>query len=443
MSRIRSLRALAALLLFIGVAGCRDELPTAVGPGPFPAGTLLTSFVVDLPAAEYLELVGQFSGYTGVRDAPYLLVAHRFDGELEARTLKRLIDFPEAVSYTAAGTTVTDSVFVYTTGQLVAAVDTGAVAAPDGVTLRLHALTQEWDRSATWAFAVDTAGVQVPWTQPGGALGAELARTTWIRGDTLLGDTVRWEVDSLAVAQMAAEGFPGVAVVAEGQPARIQLGEISLRTGARPASRPDTAIAVTVAGGPDTFIFSPELPGPNGSWLIGGLASARTLFRLTLPDSLRACPPGTPEGAACPRHALRDVTLNEVSLRLEPVPVEGGFRPLRTKVVRVRSVSEPELGRRAPLGPPVLGRVPPGFTPLFAEVQLTPDLFVAPADTALNLVLTEHLRGLVARDTTEARVNAAFALVGEPEGVHFGHARFRAAPQLRIVYTLPAPRRTP
>lgn len=446
MSRLAFLTAVFALVVG-GTAGCRDQLPTATGPDQFPAGTLLNSWVLELPAADYLEQLGEFTGYTDVRDAGYGLVANLFEGGLQARTLARLEGFPDSVTYTAAGVTRTDSVFEYTDGEVVASLDTVASLVDGSVTLRLHAVTQEWDPgSATWTFASDTAGTTVPWTQPGASLGPELSRTTWVPGDTLQRDTIRWEVDSLSVAQMAAEGFPGLIVVAEESTARVQLGPISLRTGVRPEAHPDTVLAQTISGGARTFIFTPEPPqpaAPPGRWWVGGIGSARVLFRVTLPDRLRACPPEPLPGGACADHALRDVTLNEVALLLRPDTVAGGLRLLAPTIVRMRTVPEPELGRRAPLGPPVVGRFLPGLSPLFADAVVTRDLFSAPTDTVVTLVLTDHFRSAIARDTTEERVSTAFALLAEPEGARFGYSRFVSTPTLRIVFTLPVQRTSP
>jgi hypothetical protein len=447
MSRHFLVRYAALLLLAGGVSGCRDELPTATGPDRFPEGTLLTSLVVDLPAAEFLEYLGQFTGYTGVRQAEYGLVANQFDGVLQARTLSRLGAFPDTISYTAGGATVTDTVWEWAAGSVVATVDTVATQVTGSVTLRLHAAAQEWDPgSATWALAIDTAGARVPWAQPGGSLGAELGRATWAPRDTVLGDTIRWAIDSLAVAQMAADGFHGLVVVAEGAPSRVQIGPLLLRTGIRPASRPDTVLAQTIAGGPRTFVFSPAPPDagatPGARWMAGGIGSARSLFRVTLPERVRACPPGTPPGAACPERLLRDMILNEVALLLEPDTVGGGFRLLAPTVIRLRTLAEPELGRRAPLGAPALGgQTAAGF--IFAEGRVTRELFAAPTDTTLAILMTDHFRNLIARDTLQAPASTAFALLAEPEGANFGYARFVPTPRLRIVYTLPVQRTSP
>jgi len=432
---------MAAVLLLVAAAGCRDELPTVLGPDRFPAGARLTSVVLELSADQFLEEIGQFTGYAAARDATYQLVANNFEGTLQARSLVRLTGFPVAVTVPTGGTAVTDTVFTYTAGQIVVPVDTAATRVTGSVTLRLHEAAQEWDAfSTTWTHAVDTVGVRVPWTQPGGSLGPELARTMWMPGDTAVRDSVRWQVDSLTVARMASEDFRGLIVVAEGAPSRVQLGAFSLRTGARGASRPDTVISQVVTTALRAFVFTPEPPAPIGPWTAGGVRAARTLFRVTLPEHVAACPPGAAPGQACPQVPIRNVTLNDVSLLLRSAPVRDGFRPLAPVEVTLRVIAEPELGRRAPLGPPAFGRQVPGAPGQFASAVVAPSLFLEgsiPADNVVNIPVTDHFRGVLAQDTVAARASTAFALLQEPQGAAFGHVRFAASPRLRIVYTLP------
>ncbi|MBA4156133.1 MAG: hypothetical protein H0X65_01490 [Gemmatimonadetes bacterium] len=438
----RLCRVLPALLLLLA-AGCQDDLPTAVGVDRFPAGTLFTSIVLEFPAAEFLTPVGQFGGYTGIQNVGYGLVASRFDNELDARTLLRVAGFPDTITYTANGTQTRTADFVYGGGRMVARLDTLATATTAGVvTLTLRALTEEWDAgSATWELAENTADARTPWAQPGGALGRVLASATWAPGDTLLRDSVVWEVDALTVAAMAAPDFRGVAIVAGEMGNRVHLTGVTMQATASPAEQPDTVVTQVLSVSQPTVIFTPEFPETVSGWQVGGLTSARTLFRVALPDSVSACPPGTPGAGGCQRLALRDVNLNDVALLLDPLPVTGGFRPTSAIVARLRSVAEPELGRRAPLGPIVMSR-----PQQFAEALLAPELFAAPTDTTVVLGITQHVLDVLARDTAQAgttQASTTLALLAEPEAGTFGFARFSALPRLRIVYTLPAQRTSP
>ena len=96
----------------------------------------------------------------------------------------------------------------------------------------------------------------------------------------------------------------------------------------------------------------------------------------------------------------------------------------------MRQVAEPELGARAPLGSPIVER------------SIAPERFGAEPDT-LSFVLTNYIAAVIAQDTTAAGLSTALALLAEPEGGTFGHARLAETPRLRIVYTLPVQRSSP
>jgi len=441
MVRTRTIRVATALLLAGTVAACDDELPTGFGSDLFPEGANLTSLVFEIEAADFLETLGFFDGYFRASSAGYGVVANDFDGVLDARTLIRLLNFPVTASVPVEGApAVVDTIASFPSGELISPVDTLGSAASGPTTLRLHALAEEWDWStATWETASDTGGITVPWTVPGGALGEELSRTIWTPGGTSA-DTIRWQVDSLAIEAMRAEGFPGMIVVAEGAESRLRLVRFELRAEARPVSRADTTITVSVGLQAGTFIYTPDPPPPAGDWVAGGITAARTLFRMTLPAQLAGCAPGS----TCAPRPIRDVAINEVSLMLEPLPVPGGFRPLSPIEVGLRTVAEPELGRRAPIGPPAIGRQQAGFAPLFAEVVVAGRHFApGAADTVVTIPLTDQFRGALASDSTAAALSTAFAILAEPEGANFGQARFRPGARLRIVYTLPVSRTLP
>jgi len=122
--------------------------------------------------------------------------------------------------------------------------------------------------------------------------------------------------------------------------------------------------------------------------------------------------------------------------------VSPAFTTRDTAIFSVFTVTEPQLGRRAPLGSPVLDpsdRIFVARGALFAPQRAA---VLAPSDTVLELNLTSFAALAAAGDT----VPTNFALLGGP-GVGlgaqrpfdtFGVAAFRPEPRLRIVYTLPA-----
>ncbi len=416
-------RGIAAVLLLLSGAACRDQLPTAVDEDLFPGGIRAATYVLEVPADEVVEEIGRFTGYTSPLTAGFLLAAHQFDGTLQANTVARLTGFPDSVTYTVNGASHTDSVFVYGSGQVMAVIDTAASTTGAAVQFQLWTLTETWDlASVSWEAAVDTGGVTTPWQQPGGSRGRLLAEATWAPGDTVLHDSIAFAIDSLTVQEMATEGFPGILVTASSPDTRMQFSRLLLRTSVRPEGRPDTAIVQTISGGPQTFLFTPEAPEPLGVWQTGGVRSARTLFRVDLARRF-PCPAVTgrpPCVTAGDSLRLADVTLNQAALLLEPLPVGSGFRPLVPFTLSLRTVAEPELGRRAPLGERV------------AQASAEPQLFTAAGGSDVVLDLTAYIS---LRAVADSVVN--LAILAEPEGTRFGLAHFSAAPRLRLVYTFP------
>jgi hypothetical protein len=430
-------RALAfATLLSLPAVACTDDPPTATGGDLFP-GSLPSTFQVVLPADSFFRNQGSFSGYSDVGDVAYQLVANRFDGGLQANTLVKLAAFPTSFNYTQGGVARSDTLATLGTGSLVVRLDTLASTSSGPLELQLWQVGQAWDAAtATWTMAVDTAGGRVPWTQPGGSRAGLLSTATLAAGARTTGDSVLFALDSLEVQRIARTDFPGLLITATGAQGRVQIqsGGIQLRTGAHPRSAsPDTVIAVNVSPSSATFVYDPDQPAaPAGILQAGGIRSARTLLRVSLPTTLPVC-----QGGTCTRVSTRAVTLNEVSLLLTPTSVPGGFRPLGRVPIALRRVTEPELGRRAPLGQLVneLLGLDANARPVYGGSAF------APADSVHTVPLTSFAAGLVASDTTSfslALLSDPGALSGNSGALSFGPAWFTPAPRLRIVYTLPA-----
>lgn len=412
----------AALCAATVVTACSDDIPTASGEDAFPPQGRASTFDVLLSADSLTVEVGRFSDYTGPGDAAYLIVADDFGGVLDAHALVRFTDAPQSVQFSSGGTTFIDTAFVYAPGNLIARVDTSASAAA-GTVLQLWAVGQEWSpANTTWERATDST----LWQEPGGTRAELLSEAS---ATPSAGDSVLLPLDSAQVARIADPDFPGLLLTARGAPGRVRLTLAGLATALRPASRTDTTIAQTLMQGPRTFIFTPEPPRSVGAWEAGGIRSARTLFRLRIPDRISAC--GDPPPTSCGTVALEDVTVNSASLLFTPVPVPGGFGPLGTTTLSLRSVFEPGLGRAAPLGPLVTDQRFVGAATVFAQGRL------APGDTVVAIPIGQYLQSVARADSTAVTL----ALLGEPEAASFGVAWFQPAARLRIVYTLPS--RTP
>lgn len=426
MRTLRTLaRGAAAMAAFLAFTGCEDQLPTITGADRFPEGSLPTTVEVFLDPEQFLREDTVFTDFADPLDAPFLLVAEDFDGSLDAHSLARFTGFPDSVFFTVGGASRSDTAFTYGPARVITTVNASASSGP--ARLQLWTLEQPWDSAeATWTVAQRRGGAAVPWRVPGGTRGRLLAEATWTPGDTVARDSVVFRVDSLAVAQIASDGFPGLLVTSATPGTRVQLSRLVLETVARPAARPDTTLARTQSAGPQRVIFAPESPRPMSAYRIGGLPGARTVLRLDLSARVPGCanPATTP---ACPQIPLRDVTLNRASLVLQPLAVPAGFRPLGPTALRVRRVVETELGRRAPLGES------------FVVDSIPASAFASPAGEAVALELTSAVAQVAATDSAVITV----ALLAEPEGGQFGTLWFEARPRLRLVYTLPLRPRLP
>jgi hypothetical protein len=423
MTHARSAGMAAALSLSL-LAGCTDDLPTAGGTDRFPDGLAPTTIEVLFTAADVL--IGEaavYDNFADPRTTSYLLAAEDFDGELDAHVLARFPHFPDSVMYSVGGTVRTDSLFEYVSGEMTTVVNPAASSAEGGATLRLWAVEQAWDSSqVTWQNAADGQ----PWTMPGGTRGALLAEAVWTPGDTIQADTVIWQLDSLAVRTMAAEGAQGVMITSETPDTRLQLRYLELRPRVRPESAQDTTLAVAVGSTAQTFVFSPEPPVGSDVYRLGGITGARTVLRLDLVRNVPGCPGAGTFG--CDSVSLKDVTLNHAELVLQPRAVPSGFRPLNTSPFLVRRVVEPDLGRLAPLGQVILSDT-------VSAAMFAPDADPDP----LRVSLTTAIRALIQTDSTAL----SLALLGESAAGQFGYQWYEAAPLVRLVYTLPLTPRLP
>jgi hypothetical protein len=428
MPRRSGLCACLLALAIVAVAACEDESPTLTGDPFFPGGARPVTREVILPASEFLTPIGAFTGYTRPSQTGFLLVAEDFEGTLDAHGLVGFRgSFPDSITYVQAGSQRTAG-YVNGPGRLVMRVDSGATFPRSGaVTLRAWALTQRFDApSATWTLAVDTGAVETPWTEAGGTRGALLGEATYSAVEP--GDSVVLNLDSAEVAMLRDTTLGGLLLTTGTSGARVQISTsgLVLRTTAHPVgASPDTAIAQNLTPAQLTFVFTPEVPTPAGTFQVGGVRSARSLFTLDLDQPVPGCPPTE----TCGSVPLADVQVNRVSLLFRVLQPPPGFALLDSMAITLRAITEPELGRRAPLGEYAADRNPPGSLVRFFYHQ--------PADSVVEIPITEYAARLAQGDT----LPTSFALLSEGDlrgPVNFGLGVYELTPRLRIVYTLPS-----
>jgi hypothetical protein len=420
MQRRILLSGLLAAALAAATAACSDESPT-FGGDQFPPGSTPVTREVLIPASRFLRVLGSYTGYTRGSDAPFLEVAENYQG-LYAHGVTRFNTFPRTVTYRRGEVTKTDSAFTFAASRLVARIDTAASTGRP-VTLQVWQGTQRFDpATATWELAVDSGSVHTPWTQPGGTRGALLGEATLAPG---AGDSLVFTLPAAAVQTLADSTGPGVVLTARDAGTRIHVANLQLRVAVRPDSaQPDTTIIVNTNPFPRVQLFTPgQRTVPEGVLAVGGLGSTRTLVEIDPRQEVPACA----AGATCGTVPLAQVQLNSVALLLRPQNVPDGLGPLGSVPLRLRRVTEPELGRFAPLGPVV------------ADAGITP---YTSGDTVAVLSITD----LALRSSLLTTLPTTFALVSEVSGntpSGFGVAWFRPDPLLRIVYTLPTRRQLP
>jgi len=415
-------RAWLALLPLLAAAACKDSTPTLSGDEFFPGGGRPVTLEAVIPASQFLQTVGTFSGFESGHTFPEQVVANQYQGVLNAHALDRFV-FPDSLAFSQDGSSKTDTLFGVRSARLVLTIDTLGSKLGGSTTIQAYELAQRYDAlTATWDSASNTDSTRVLWTQPGGTTGALLGQGTYTHA---AGDSVVIALDSATVARIRPASFPGV-LLAVNTGARLQIASTVLRLRTRPSNAVrDTTIALDVNPSGQAFVFTPQPPTPAGSWLAGGVNAARTLFSVDLDQPL----PGCAGPAACASVRLKDVQLNRVSLLLKPRPSPAGFDPLRPVTLTLWTVDEPELGRRAPL------------QQLAIDADIAANSFINQlvSDTVVELPITLLARQRAQNDSLQL----SFALLGQTppsSGTSFrafGLSAFDALPRLRIVYTLP------
>jgi len=425
---LRSVRARAALALLpvLAAAACTDETPTLTGDEYFPGGSRPVTLEVIVPATQFLHQLGIYQGYESRRTLGQLIVANQYQGVLSANVLQDY-DVPDTLSYSQGGTTRTDPAYSIRSARLVVAVDSFGTYQGVPATLQAYRVAQAYDSTtASWTMAVNNDSVHTAWTQPGGTRGALLGSAAYVRATS---DTVVIPLDTATARLFRPDSASGLILAAQQAGTRLQLASAVLRLDVKPSNAErDTTITINISPTGSFFVYTPtDPPLPAGALMAGGVAAARTLFSLDFDQDLPGCQPPT----TCAAVRLKDVNLNRVSLLLKPVAPPAGFDALRPVPLTLWTVTEPELGQRAPLGHLAVD-------PQTSGVASSQYITYLPGDTLVELPLTLQALDAVRRDTLKLNL----ALLGEtpPVGTGtvrtFGVARFDPQPRLRFVYTL-------
>ena len=379
-----------------------------------------------------MDGVQAFGGFGSAQDIRRGFVALDYGG-LDSRALLHLGDFPETAQVPGDLT--------FSEGRAVLFFDTvrGSVEVPRDV--ELFSVQEQWHTpTVTWEVVVDTAGERRTWSQPGGGMPTLLGGATF---DVFLGrqddeaaaltDSVSIPLDSATVAILgdSTSGTTGLIVAGADPGMLLHLVDLKLRISTVASEVPDSTFEVTAPFRDLTFMFDPTPTAPAGWLRVGGTPSWRSVVTMSIPRIIT----GTPEvcGAVGCEVDLTEVKLNIAELVLTTRQTEAAFQPEDTTRVDVRSVLNPELLPKSPLGAPLLP------TPK----RLAPDLFSSLAGTQVSLSVTNLVTQLLlvaaASDTVPAQASIAVFSIVEP--IMIGFASFEGsagvgAPALRLLYTV-------
>ena len=429
--RTRTTFAGALGLIAFGLTACTRETPSEIGGPLLPPGDVST-FELILGPADFLVFDTAFSGYAHANSTPMMVSARKFEGVTDANTLIRMGTKPTSIQVrNAGGTIVTDTLPKYAGGTLIMRVDTFR-STKARVRFGIYRTAQGWDASsATWTMRVDTGGVHLPWTTPGGTRGPLVSSVSWTPGT----DSLVMNVDSQTVAALTnpADTLRGVLIAVDSADlingARMRVTGLTLHIPTGSTIRPDTTITTDVGAQTFTFIFTPDPPTVGSAPRVSGVPAWRSI--LSLKDGFENVPipcPGGPTGCTL---RLRDIHLNTAELLLRPSGSPPGFSVEDSIGVEARPLLRTDNVplARSPIGEAVGGFRSKVAPTRFRDTDPGPDVPL-PVTGLINAIFT---------DTTSAssptRPARHIALLTNPEASTFGFASFKAGPRLRLVLT--------
>lgn len=429
--------ALAGLLL----SACTDAVPTSSDPALIPVDA--ETFVVELPFSAFADAFRNDGGYGSARDLPAGILARGGtetdpgDGGTTLPAISRVLlqwgPFPGAINIlpSEGGAGINDTAWTVVGGELILRIDSARFSGGDLFDIDAFAMTEGFDPgTASWTLAVDTLGNRRSWTIPGGGPLAPMGGVSW---EPALGDSLVIPIDSAVAAALGDRTQPqrGVAIETRTPEAYLRLFDGRLRLQVRPASRPDTTVALQPDGLEITTIQSTPVPTGDAWMLVGGAPAYRSSFRLRPPAQVEA------SGPACggPPTCLVDLTPERVvfaSLVLTTLPSPSAtLAPADTLSLDLRPVLAPELLPRAPLGVPAQ-QLPRRIAP----VAFTPD-----GTREFEIGFTRFFRDVVRPDDPDRDpVPRTLSLVTATEPATFGIGTFAGPgsatpPRLRLILT--------
>ena len=203
------------------------------------------------------------------------------------------------------------------------------------ITVKLVELGERFEpHRATW----QEAAAGVPWTEPGGSLGVEIASAVLEAASDTLTMTPAVAEDSLMKAWQREDGGNGFAIVVDGPETKLRVMQMVLRYDPTLVGR-SIPVPQSQFWEDHAFILDPPLP-PTGTELrVGGLPASRIYFEFVPPALL---------GEA----GLEGATVSQAEVILYPLAAPELYAAERTIAARkVSLLGDPfEVGEKTPVG---------------------------------------------------------------------------------------------
>lgn len=415
--------AVISLALLLST-GCGTDEIISIDPGDAPgrSATSVESILDRATVTSWLDTV--FTGFTGPADAGFVRLEEG-TGPLVSRGLVRFRNFPDSVLLfdTISAIQRFDSAFLVIGVDSQASALTGA-----GTRVQLRVVEEPWEvRSATWELRVDTFGVRLPWSAPGGVFGELLDEVTVTAETDSIVFSLGARTDSLIRAWRDTSRVNTGLAWTVADSGRVVALAPRLRYGAVPELDPDTTVSLVESSSERTFIFDPPPPPvPDGTLRVGGVRGARAYLEIDLPDSVVV---RGEEG----RVSLRGSTVSRAELvltsRAQPAAPFGAIGDFGIGAVELKG-SPAIFGGKAPVGDPISG----------SERTIGPDSLSAGSTLRLNVTSIVQEWASTPGDSVPFPIRVAVR--GRPEAASFGFWEFgssEAAPNrrpfLRIVFT--------
>jgi len=203
------------------------------------------------------------------------------------------------------------------------------------ITVKLVELGERFEpHRATW----QEAAAGVPWTEPGGSLGVEIASAVLEAATDTLVMTPAVAEDSLMKAWQREDGGNGIAIVLDGPDTKLRVTQMVLRYDPTLVGR-TLPVPQFQFWDDHAFILDPP-PPPTGTELrVGGLPASRIYFEFVPPSLV---------GEA----GLRGATVSQAEVILHPLAAPEPYTAERTIEARkVSLLGDPfEVGEKTPIG---------------------------------------------------------------------------------------------